>query len=476
MRVTDLLQLEALHLTLRWGGELLLDRDIAGVTVTDQLDPAPFVHQGDVVLSGLVWWTERGGRAKADRFVSALREARAVALLAGEATHGRVPEAIVDACRASSVPVVAVPARTNFRAVTDAVYLRHWGGLDPTAGQALPAPVRRELDRLLAENAPLDTVLATACAPLGDLPCHVVTSTGRTVARTAAAEVAPARMAATVRRRGATTLRIDTGATPYDTWYLHVPAAAETPPSALRELAGVVARHRLNATREHPERAAKRLVAAVAGPGRATQAALRKCDLPSAGPYSVYSLTLDDPDTAVVILGELLALRSPAPFAVAALPHGEVVAVHAHPDPATSEQLAALHACAPEAPLPVGVSTPVATADELHDGLALARHAAQAGVSDSGELTTLAVLISGLPEAVRTAYRTQVLGSLLDPVLLETLETFLAHDGSWTRAARSLHVHVNTVHYRIQRVEQLTGRDLSRLDHRLDLGAALLCR
>ncbi|WP_141726963.1 helix-turn-helix domain-containing protein, partial [Streptomyces niveus] len=39
-----------------------------------------------------------------------------------------------------------------------------------------------------------------------------------------------------------------------------------------------------------------------------------------------------------------------------------------------------------------------------------------------------------------------------------------------------LHLHVNTVHYRIGRVEQITGRDLSRLDDRLDLRAALLCR
>ncbi|BFP53373.1 hypothetical protein SCMC78_31800 [Streptomyces sp. CMC78] len=47
---------------------------------------------------------------------------------------------------------------------------------------------------------------------------------------------------------------------------------------------------------------------------------------------------------------------------------------------------------------------------------------------------------------------------------------------SWARTAEALHLHVNTVHYRIQRVELLTGRDLARLDHELDLKAALLCR
>ncbi|MGG7572368.1 PucR family transcriptional regulator [Streptomyces sirii] len=60
--------------------------------------------------------------------------------------------------------------------------------------------------------------------------------------------------------------------------------------------------------------------------------------------------------------------------------------------------------------------------------------------------------------------------------LLHTLETYLAHNGSWARTAEALHLHVNTVHYRIQRIESLTGRDLSRLDHKLDLYAALQCR
>ncbi|WP_426405366.1 PucR family transcriptional regulator [Streptomyces sp. R-07] len=83
---------------------------------------------------------------------------------------------------------------------------------------------------------------------------------------------------------------------------------------------------------------------------------------------------------------------------------------------------------------------------------------------------------------MRAAYRDTVLGPLLDEargsnaVLLETLEGFLAHNCSWTRTAEALHLHVNTVHYRVERVELRTGRDLSRLDHRPDLRAALLCR
>ncbi|MFJ9823634.1 helix-turn-helix domain-containing protein [Streptomyces sp. NPDC101160] len=47
---------------------------------------------------------------------------------------------------------------------------------------------------------------------------------------------------------------------------------------------------------------------------------------------------------------------------------------------------------------------------------------------------------------------------------------------SWSRTAEALRIHVNTVRYRVDRIQALTGRDLSRLDQKADLRAALLCR
>jgi DNA-binding PucR family transcriptional regulator len=57
--------------------------------------------------------------------------------------------------------------------------------------------------------------------------------------------------------------------------------------------------------------------------------------------------------------------------------------------------------------------------------------------------------------------------------LLDTLSAFMACDGSWSRTAEMLHVHVNTVRYRIERVEALTGRTLTRLEDRVDVFLAL---
>jgi DNA-binding PucR family transcriptional regulator len=57
--------------------------------------------------------------------------------------------------------------------------------------------------------------------------------------------------------------------------------------------------------------------------------------------------------------------------------------------------------------------------------------------------------------------------------LLATLESFLACDGSWSACASQMYVHVNTVRYRISRIEALTGRDLSALADRVDFFLAL---
>ncbi|MFE0733699.1 PucR family transcriptional regulator [Streptomyces sp. NPDC058855] len=149
-----------------------------------------------------------------------------------------------------------------------------------------------------------------------------------------------------------------------------------------------------------------------------------------------------------------------------------------------------IDACRPGVSRHAGVSAPTATATAAGLGAALAqaRHALAAAspraprVAGPDDLDGLAALLAGIPADVREAYRRTVLGPLLGagrgsgPMLLETLEVFLAHDCSWARTAEALHVHVNTVHYRVERVETLTGRDLSPLDDRLDLRAALLCR
>ena len=76
--------------------------------------------------------------------------------------------------------------------------------------------------------------------------------------------------------------------------------------------------------------------------------------------------------------------------------------------------------------------------------------------------------------------------SLLEPIestegeyggeLLRSLEAFIEQNGQWERAARELYCHRHTLRYRIRRVEELTGRDLSRAHDRIELWLALRAR
>ncbi|MCX5196417.1 helix-turn-helix domain-containing protein [Streptomyces sp. NBC_00249] len=480
MHVLDLLQSDDLGLTLLWGDEALLGQEVSGVTATDLEDPGRFLGPGELVLSGLVWWSD-GDLAKADRFVSALAGAGATALLAGEETHGKVPGELVDACRAHRVPLVAVPARTSFRAVTEAVYLRQWGDLSrrPTRLFALPENVRGELSRLLAGGAGPAELLDRACAHLGKVPCYVLTASGRTVARTPSAPALPAQRAAPV--RGGLSLRVEADSSPYDAWQLHLPDADAAPPRVLHEIAEVLAQYRdAQARRTAAERAAgQELIGLLGGESdpAALEEALTAAGLPAAGPYRVLAATSGE------ALVEALSHLEGVPSAV-----GDTAAV-LYEDPDSGLDITAelralwplLQACAgPETELRLGAGARAAGPEGLRASLNQARFALTAAGEEAPvraveQLDTLDRLLAGVPPEVRSVFGTQTLGALGDGMLRETLEVFLANNCSWARTAEALHLHVNTVHYRIERVEVLTGRDLSRLDHKLDLYAALRC-
>ena len=75
----------------------------------------------------------------------------------------------------------------------------------------------------------------------------------------------------------------------------------------------------------------------------------------------------------------------------------------------------------------------------------------------------------------------EYLGSLLDPLdehaeLLDTLQTHIAHNLNRQRTARLLHVHTNTVDYRLKRIGQLTGFDPTQASGLWYLRSALVAR
>ncbi|MFF4142331.1 PucR family transcriptional regulator [Streptomyces sp. NPDC001698] len=137
--------------------------------------------------------------------------------------------------------------------------------------------------------------------------------------------------------------------------------------------------------------------------------------------------------------------------------------------------------------LTLGVSAAVHSAEGLRGALEEARHARRVAAARPGrvcaaghqELASHVLLLPFVPDDVRRAFTARLLDPLRDydrrhrAELIPTLEAFLDCDGSWTRCATRLHLHVNTLRYRVGRIEQLTGRDLSRLEDKLDFFLAL---
>ncbi|MEV0218814.1 PucR family transcriptional regulator ligand-binding domain-containing protein [Streptomyces sp. NPDC050704] len=137
--------------------------------------------------------------------------------------------------------------------------------------------------------------------------------------------------------------------------------------------------------------------------------------------------------------------------------------------------------------LTLGVSAAVHSAEGLRGALEEARHGRRVAAARPGrvcaagheELASHVLLLPFVPDDVRRAFTARLLDPLRDydrrhrAELIPTLEAFLDCDGSWTRCAARLHLHVNTLRYRVGRIEQLTSRDLSRLEDKLDFFLAL---
>ncbi|MFE6055914.1 PucR family transcriptional regulator [Kitasatospora sp. NPDC056446] len=515
MIVGDLLELDDLHIEVAWASPNLLDREVTGVTSTDLQDPARYLQRGELVLSGLVWWRPDEGQA-AMRFANSLRIAEVAALLAGEGTHGTVPPELTEACRRHGIPLLSVPAGTSFRSVTDRVYLRLWGDLQAHAeGQAaLPAAARRALTRLLHTRAPLDDLLARAVADLGLPECSLTTGSGRVLGTSAPAPAAPpSSRRATARPAPAAPVPVGPpGETPFDGLLLRPhdepgPTAAALLHGLAELLSPLATRDRATATAQR--QTGTRLIELLdsdadadadsdpgADSGADTDAeaerALALSGLPPRRPLTAVAARIDGAPAAWAAAALAEALHElPDPFVAAPDGRGGAAALTPAPEARIAE---ALERVLPRLEagltgrrrLRLGIgSTSGPHARDLRAALVQARYALRVeppgAVGRCSRITTLDTLLRGVPAEVAADFRRRLLTPLTEHdrtntvSLVDTLDVFLRHSGSWSRTAEALHVHVNTVHYRIKRIEELTGRSLLRLEDRLDLWAALRC-
>ncbi|WP_017612774.1 helix-turn-helix domain-containing protein [Nocardiopsis salina] len=503
MLVRDLLTEKELGICVRWAPGGILDRRATGAITTDLPDPSRYLESGRILLTGLVWWRADDPSHALDEFVRRLVRAGVAALLAGEAAHGPAPDALVAACRAQGVPLLSVPSSTGFHQVSEYVHRRlsaeEYGRVE---GSGLPEELmRRDLTALVSDGVGAGALLEHVAAALSAQRCEIVTTTGRVVA--SGSPTGSPGQRGTEGSRDRPAVAPVPGPSPLETWWLRVWADRLVPARPLKDAAEVVGleRARSVASRHDHRRSADHLVSALhrtRGDRNPVLTALSACGIPDGAHLSVVTAVLTGPgaeaEWARSALEEALRPAEERPV-VGLSPEGTAVGVVSAPP---EELLRALHdswnplhsALGRGTALYAGVSTPVATADLLPTALAQSRFAlgSVSGGGPEGSTVMAAAdmrgvggLLAGLPAEVRRDYHQRTLGGLLEhdrrtgSEFARTLRVFLDQNGSWVGTARALHLHVNTVHYRVRRIEELTGTDMSVLDHRLDLRAALMC-
>ena len=547
-------------------GEDALDRPVAGVYTTDLLDPRRYLSGGEIVLTGLMW---RRTPADSEAFVATLEACGAVALAAGDAALGSVPDDLVDACRRHKLPLFGVPVDVSFASITEHVLtarLRAAAGTNPAVARLRllaggPPGARPGSREAGAATAP--AVFAVASREYG-ITGQVISAAGRPWFGAppvpgermrhvlANAWLSAAELPATAWVDGEPYSLFDVAAQQQHRlarWFVgfHGDHHAWDPDqrAVADELARVAADYRarheegLRTVRRAADSALQRLVDRPAGPpGRAgaagvqaqdqeTAVALRRCGLAPNGPLVAVALAAGparnpavrvpaenavapgDP-TGAQVARVLLEDMLPAPVvgvhgaeALALAPGGEQVVGRFRDVVGVLGRLRGLELAFGVSVLPEGAvagraagsyaggdtGNPEAgwTVAGIADAVARARQARRlaalpgGGVRlvDAAQVGSVGLLLSLLPPEAGQAFRDR----LLDPLraydrehgteLIRTLEVFLSCSGSWTKAAEVMFVHVNSLRYRIRRIEELTGRDLSALEDQAALLLAL---
>ncbi|WP_256983594.1 PucR family transcriptional regulator [Rhodococcus sp. 15-649-2-2] len=478
------------------------DPTIRWVVTTDMLDPSRYLSGGELVLTGLMW---RAGPEDSRTFVRAVSKAGIAALAAS--AGGVVPDDLVDACREHGLPLFRVPADIAFATVTESVVRQ----LSTARASDLSLVLDRHR-RLVASAGPgggLGPLLEMVSSDLG-MKCWVVASSGRVLAGsenppdTAAVArefMTSVRLPRYCRTQRVSIFPVDGEATPRVVdWFVAFESDWQTwdvPRTSLAgQLASIVAveRGRVDERVSGSGILAQEFVRSIVG-GATPADILAQMHVIGLDTETRYAAIVAATSGETLRLGELRPLLrellAPLDITLGVVENEAIAVVEARTDK-TDAVRRAVQSVTPGligSGTTIGVSAPTAAAD-IRSAIEEARYArrlaegrgADCSVVGHDELATLTILLANVPDDVRRMFTSR----LLDPLteyddqhnsdLIATLSVYLDTNGAWTRCAEQLHMHVNSVRYRMQRIEELTGRDLSRLEDRIEFYLALRLR
>ncbi|MGW8744322.1 PucR family transcriptional regulator [Streptomyces sp. WAC 04229] len=533
--LASLVHHSALKLTVR-AGEDRLDTPVRWAHVSELADPVPYMEGGELLLITALK-LDAEDPAAMHRYVKRLADAGVVGLgFAVGVNYDEIPGALVDAARKEGLPLLEVPRRTPFLAISKAVSAAI--AADQYRAVTAGFAAQRELTRRALTDGPEGLLAALASqvdgwAALYDASGAVVATAPEWAGRRAGRLTADVRR---LRERPAPASAVVGGA-----------EDPEHPENADR-----VELHSLGTSRRPRSALAVGTAAALGTAERyAVHSAVALLTLTTERSRSLYEaglrideavlrmLLAGEPDHARTVAGDLYGGLLDAPFRIivaesvpsAARAHGrgsaagtggdrlgalaEVVesaaarageAVLAVPEGERLVMLAtdggaAVAACveyasaletgrpAPdpaggdEDGLTVGLSAPSgpiaasAAYKQAEQALSVARRRGRVCVEHE-HLAAGSVLPLLADDAVR-AFADGLLRALRDHDatgrgdLVASLRAWLSRHGQWDAAAADLGVHRHTLRYRMRRVEEILGRSLDDPDVRMELWLAL---
>ncbi|MFB7268735.1 PucR family transcriptional regulator [Streptomyces sp. NPDC056244] len=508
--LASLVQHSALNLTVR-AGEDRLRTPVLWVHASELADPVPYMEGGELLLITATGLDAEDPEAMR-RYVRRLVDAGVAGLgFALGVNYEDIPEALVTAAREAGLPLLGVPRRTPFLAISKAVsaaiaadqyravtagfeaqreltraaltegpeallarlagYVDGWVALYDASGAvvaAAPEWAARRAARLSADVERLRERPAPASAVLGGAP------------GAGADDRVELQSLGTGRRvRGALAVGTEAALGTAERYAVHSAVALLTLTTersrglraAEQRLGSAVLRMLLSGESDHARAVAGELY------GRLLDAPFRLLIAESAENAD------DDPLPTVAETLEAAAAR--AREAVLAVPDGEgrltVLAVDGGAVVTAAEEYAARKAEA--AGVVIGLSAPTGPIaasgayKQAEQALSVARRRGRALVEHE-ELATGSILPLLADDAVR-AFADGMLRALHDHDtkgrgdLVASLRAWLSRHGQWDAAAADLGVHRHTLRYRMRRVEEILGRSLDDPDVRMELWLAL---
>ncbi|MEW1867715.1 PucR family transcriptional regulator [Streptomyces caelestis] len=508
--LASLVHHSALKLTVRAGGDRL-DAPVRWAHASELADPVPYMEGGELLLITALK-LDAEDREAMRRYVKRLVGAGVVGLGFAVGVHyDDIPAALVDAAREEGLPLLEVPRRTPFLAISKAVSAAI--AADQYRAVTAGFAAQRELTRQALVEGPEGLLAALAAqvdgwAALYDASGAVVAAAPEWAGRRAARLTSDVTR---LRERPAPASSVVAGPENEDRVELHSLGTGRRSRAALA--VGTAAA--LGTAERYAVHSAVALLTLTTERSRSLHAAEQRI-----GAAVLRMLLAGEPDHARAVAGDLYGGLLDAPFriivaaggetrgdalgalaevaesaaarsgeAVLVVPEGNRLVVLAC-DGGAAVAACCDHAAAREAArkadddeLVVGLSAPAgpiaasAAYKQAEQALSVARRRGRVLVEHE-HMAAGSVLPLLADDAVR-AFADGLLRALREHDatgrgdLVASLRAWLSRHGQWDAAAADLGVHRHTLRYRMRRVEEILGRSLDDPDTRMELWLAL---